>query len=88
MSDASQRRFLYPDAMERYQNLDGDSGVLAYETGADYIKLRFRNGASYVYDYVTPGAEHVERMRELARAGRGLSTYVSRHVGGAYARKE
>lgn len=74
--------------MERYQNLEGDSGVTSYESGADYIKVQFRNGVTYVYDHVKPGAEHVEHMKELARAGRGLSTYISRHVRTAFARKE
>lgn len=74
--------------MERYRNLEGESGVTSYEAGADYIKVQFRNGATYVYDHVTPGAEHVERMKDLARAGRGLSTYISRHVRAAFARKE
>jgi hypothetical protein len=74
--------------MERYQNLEGDSGVVAFESGADYIKVRFRNGVTYVYDHVTPGEQHVARMHELARAGRGLSTYISQRVRTAYARKE
>jgi hypothetical protein len=74
--------------MDQYRNLDGESGVTAYESGPDYIKVRFRNGATYVYDYVTPGAEHVERMKALAHAGQGLSTYISRHVRKAFARRE
>jgi hypothetical protein len=28
---------------------------------------------------------HVEKMKELARAGGGLGTYISRHVGRRYA---
>ncbi len=27
--------------MQLYRNLSGDSGVLAYEIGADYIKVQF-----------------------------------------------
>ena len=74
--------------MERYQNLDAYSGVISYESGLDYIKVQFRSGPRYVYDYTRPGAQHVERMKELARAGRGLSTYISKYVRSAYARKE
>lgn len=74
--------------MERYQNLEGDSGVTSFESGPDYIKVRFRNGVTYVYDYVRPGVAHVERMKDLARTGRGLSTYISRYVRAAFARKE
>jgi hypothetical protein len=74
--------------MERYQNLSADSGVDGYECGPGWIKVRFRNGPTYVYDSVKPGAEHVARMQELARAGRGLSTYISQHVQKAFSRTE
>jgi hypothetical protein len=74
--------------MERYQNLSGDSGVEYYECGPDSIKVRFRNGPTYVYDDVKPGSQHVMLMKELARAGKGLSTYISQHVGTDYARTE
>jgi hypothetical protein len=74
--------------VERYQNLDGDSGVAFYEIGPDFIKVEFRSGAIYVYSYAQPGTHHVERMKELARAGIGLSTYISQHVRSSYVRKE
>ena len=74
--------------MQRYQNLSADSGVESYECGPDWIKVRFRNGPTYVYDHVKPGADHVARMMELAHAGRGLSTYISQHVRREYARTE
>jgi hypothetical protein len=74
--------------VERYKNLDGDSGVVNYEYGPDFIRVQFRSGSTYVYDYTQPGAEHVERMKELARSGSGLSTYISQVVRSAYARRE
>ena len=73
--------------MPQYRNLDGNSGVDAYEIGTDFIDVRFRAGGTYRYDHTSPGALHVERMKELAIDGRGLSTYISRHVRKAYARK-
>jgi hypothetical protein len=73
--------------MERYQNLSGDAGVAYYESGPDFIKIQFHSGSTYVYDYTQPGPSHVERMKELARAGRGLSTYISKHVR-SYSRKD
>ena len=60
--------------MERYQNLGGNSGVASYEIGTDFIRVKFHDGPTYVYDDTAPGAEHVDRMKTLARAGRGLST--------------
>ena len=75
--------------MERYLNLSAGSGVESYECGPDWIKVRFSPaGPTYVYDHARPGAERVARMQELARAGRGLSTYISQHVQKAYSRTE
>lgn len=73
--------------MKRYKNLSGDSGVVAYALGSDYIEVRFRDGPIYTYTYEKPGREDVERMKALAKAGRGLSTYVSAVVKDRYAFK-
>jgi len=73
--------------MQRYRNLDGDSGVTAYELGAGWIRIRFVNGDAYEYTDAATGAAHVRHMQALARAGQGLATYVSRFVHDAYARK-
>jgi hypothetical protein len=71
--------------MKRYGNLSGNSGVTAYEIGGDFIEVRFVDGAVYVYTYASAGRRHVEAMKRLARAGAGLSTYISRHIRAAYA---
>lgn len=74
--------------MERYLNLNGDSGVTYYDTGPDFIRVQFQDSTIYVYDHIRPGKHHVDRMKELAMSGRGLGTYISQHVRKAYARKE
>jgi hypothetical protein len=74
--------------VKRYLNLSGDSGVTAYELGVDYIVIRFRSGGPYRYSYARAGQHHVERMKSLAVAGRGLSTYISQHVHDRYDRDE
>lgn len=71
--------------MHRYRNLDGTSGVQAYQFLDDAIAVRFLGGATYVYDHATTGKDAVMRMRELAQAGRGLATYISQHVQDRYA---
>jgi hypothetical protein len=73
--------------MKRYRNLDGNSGVTAYECGDGFIRIRFVNGDTYEYTDEATGAEHVANMQKLAQAGLGLSTYVSRFVHDDYARK-
>jgi hypothetical protein len=71
----------------RYRNLSGDSGVTRYAIGADHIEVQFDGPVVYTYDATRPGVPHVERMKLLAVAGRGLSTYISTHVKNEYSRK-
>lgn len=73
--------------MHRYRNLDGHSGVVAYELGEGSIRIRFVGGETYEYTDASSGAEHVRNMQILAQAGEGLATYVSKFVHDAYARK-
>jgi hypothetical protein len=73
--------------MKRYRNLDGHSGVSAYESGDGFIRIRFVNGETYEYTDEVTGREHIANMQQLAHAGLGLATYVSRFVHEAYARK-
>lgn len=71
--------------MERYKNLSRKSGILSFEIGTDYITVRFAGtGNTYTYSYRTAGAIHVEAMKRLALEGRGLATYISRHVKDLY----
>ena len=73
--------------MEQYQNLAGNSGVVAYDIGLDFIRVQFTGGEIYVYTYESTGADAVEQMKTLAEQGRGLSTFISRAVKGAFAAK-
>ena len=64
------------------------SGVSGYELANDSIILKFTNDKFlYLYDYTTPGKIHVDKMKELATTGKGLSTYVNKNVRGNYKRK-
>ncbi|RXK85713.1 hypothetical protein [Filimonas effusa] len=71
--------------MKRYKNLSGNSGVLGYETGNAYIVVKFSGGdRTYTYSYEGAGMRHVEKMKQLAAAGKGLSTYISKYVKDKY----
>ena len=72
--------------MQSYGNLSGDSGVLAYEIGRDYIRVQFRNG-TYLYDYGSTGQQNIEEMKILATRGRGLNTFIDKYVRKKYASK-
>jgi hypothetical protein len=74
--------------MEPYRNIGGDSGVTGYETGADFIRIQFSGGSIYLYTYASAGAYNIERMKTLALAGDGLTTFINATVRGSYARKE
>lgn len=71
--------------MERYRNTGRDSGVVAYEIGADYIRVQFSGTSrTYTYSYRKAGSNHVENMKQLARNGSGLNSYINRHVKNLY----
>lgn len=71
--------------MERYRNLDGNSGVAAYRIGDAFIEVRFLGSGTYLYNHAVPGARDVAAMQRLAVAGRGLATYINQHVRDRYA---
>jgi hypothetical protein len=62
-----------------YKNLSGKAGVVAYDFVKDGIQIQFNSGDTYLYTYRSAGESHIQTMRELAIAGRGLSTYISQH---------
>lgn len=73
--------------MERYRNLGGDSNVAAYEIGDDYVRVRFNDGATYVYTYASAGRANVERAKRLAEGGVGLNSHVNLNMRKLYASK-
>jgi hypothetical protein len=73
--------------MERYRNLGGDSGVVAYEIGDDSIMVQFRDGSLYLYNYQSAGRDNIEHMKELAVSGEGLNSFINRVVRKRYASK-
>jgi hypothetical protein len=79
-----------PESSERmalYRNLGGNSNVSSYEIGPSLITVTFRDGAPYTYTYQSAGTGHVETMKKLAIAGRGLNSYINTHVRHLYASK-
>ncbi|MQA92931.1 MAG: hypothetical protein GEU90_22385 [Gemmatimonas sp.] len=74
--------------MQRYQNVQGNSGIAAYETGPDWIRVTFKHGGTYEYQYASTGESHVERMKKLAASGQGLATFISKFVKANYARRQ
>lgn len=73
--------------MQRYANLSGKSGIVAYRLGSGTITVEFAGGMRYIYTADRAGAANIDRMHELAIAGRGLSTFISQHIHDRYTRK-
>jgi len=73
--------------MEIYKNLNGNSSVRAYEIGNDSITVYFTDGTIYLYNYQSTGPSNIEEMKVLARAGRGLNSFIMLYVKKAYAAK-
>jgi len=44
--------------MTRYKNINGDSGVIAYEIGDEFILVPFHDRKTYSYSYAKAGAFH------------------------------
>jgi hypothetical protein len=73
--------------MERYANLNGDSGVVAFSAANNSICVLFKDGTAYEYTDSSAGAGNVAQMVVLARRGFGLNTFISQHVRDCFARK-
>ena len=61
--------------------------MLAYEILNSAIAVQFRNGDIYDYTCASAGRANVERMKQLALAGRGLASFISQNVHHRYAAK-
>lgn len=64
--------------MEVYKNLYGNSNIVAFDIGNDWISVKFSGGKTYRYSYKSAGVDKVEKMKILARQGSGLNSYIMR----------
>jgi hypothetical protein len=64
--------------MEYYSNLSGNSGVVRFEIGPDFIRVQFQHGDIYLYTYQTAGGANIEEMKRLALQGQGLNSFINR----------
>lgn len=67
--------------MIAYRDVYGDSGVLAYDPGPDYLNVQFKNTSrNYCYLCQKAGRAHVETMKKLAENGNGLNSFINKYV--------
>jgi hypothetical protein len=71
--------------MQKYVDINGDSSVLSYLIGEDYIILKFMGiQRMFVYSYKKAGREHVENMKVMAQLGNGLDLYIKKNTNDLY----
>jgi hypothetical protein len=68
--------------MEEYKNLSGREPIEGFDIESSWIDVQYKDSAVYRYSHITPGREHVERMKDLARKGEGLADYISANIYG------
>lgn len=66
--------------MQIYKNLGGNSNIIAFELGDDYIDVQFNKGMIYRYSYISAGILKVNEMKRLALQGYGLNSYIMRNA--------
>ena len=63
--------------MQPYANNSGQSNVVAYYIGDDFIVVQFPHNSFYKYTYSSAGQAAIESMKRFAESGSGLGTYIS-----------
>ena len=66
--------------MTPYKNLNGGSGIYAYETSNTEIAVQFINGDLYLYNNISAGNYNIEHMKKLAIDGKGLNSFINTTV--------
>lgn len=74
--------------MEKYSNIDRDSGVVRYELGPDFIRVQFSDGSQYLYTNNSAGSDRIEHMKQFAQRGDGLNAYINKYAKKLYERQE
>ena len=73
-------------AFKKYKASDGNSPVTEYETGLNFVRVRFgkaknRWKADKTYQWTAYGIgdEKIAKMKKLAEDGKGLEAYILRN---------
>jgi hypothetical protein len=71
----------------RYKNLSGVSKVSRYEIQKDMMTIRFTDSSVYCYTNQSADPVNIEKMKELATAGKGLGTFIDANLKDRFMRK-
>ena len=67
-----------------YKNLNGNSGIVAYEISDDAIDIEFEGGSVYTYTNSSVGNVCFHAMVALANAGMGLNAFINKYARSKY----
>jgi len=71
--------------MKTYENLDEDYSITHYQITSYNIIVWFRYRKAYSYSYTgKAGKYHVDKMKQLAKEGKGLNAYIQENVWADY----
>jgi Arc/MetJ family transcription regulator len=73
--------------MQKYGNGRDEPDVTAFAIGPSSITLEFAGGDRYLYTDESVGPATISTMQVLAKAGRGLSAFISTDLRGRYSSK-
>ena len=73
--------------MARYKNLSGNSKVAQYEIAKDSMRVKFADSSVYIYTNQSADPRNISKMKTLAVAGKGLSTFIDANVKDRFSRK-
>ena len=66
--------------MTEYRNENGNSGIVGFEIGDDYIDVQFKNGGIYRYKESIIGRLQFLNMQAAAMLGSGLNGIINRYA--------
>jgi hypothetical protein len=76
-----------PIMMTRYKNISGNSKVAQYEISKDSMRIKFADSSVYIYTNQSADPCNISKMKTLAVAGKGLSTFIDANVKDRFSRK-
>ena len=69
-----------PRRLALYKNLSKASKVVRYEILKDRVTVRFVDNSVYIYSNQSATPGNIEKMKTLAMAGKGLSTFIDTNL--------
>ena len=71
-----------------YGNGNGNSGIIGYEIGNDWMDIEYANGGIYTYTEKNVGEVNFLKMQVFAMQGSGLNAFINKEVRGRGRRRE